>query len=271
MPNSARPPQGDITSFGIAPRPRDAKLIALEVVAILWFGIAPRPRDAKLIMPATLTPDLVWDCPPSKGCQTARVAHPIDVHEFGIAPRPRDAKLCHCVQHDQSSLGLPPVQGMPNSRLKSDCARFLFGIAPRPRDAKLATISASRAIEFGIAPRPRDAKLPATSWMSDTVWDCPPSKGCQTYTLQYLSVGRSLGLPPVQGMPNYRRQVLLGDHGFGIAPRPRDAKLIVRRCRMHRVAFGIAPRPRDAKLSDLMVVSASPVWDCPPSKGCQTE
>jgi hypothetical protein len=57
-------------AFGIAPRPRDSKLVILVTQETPEFGIAPRPRDSKL---------------PAKIVEVA--------DQFGIAPRPRDSKL----------------------------------------------------------------------------------------------------------------------------------------------------------------------------------
>ncbi len=230
-------------------------------------GLGLPPVQGMPNSPADSSGRPIGDCPPSKGCQTNQEL-------WGRAkvwdcPRPRDAKLLTPLEVTAARLGLPPVQGMSNSRrLRQrhravwDCPRprdaklrqkagskvRQFGIAPCPRDAKLVEFITAIKGKFGIAPRPRDAKLqPLLFFGLRSVWDCPSSKGCQTWCL-----------------PRSVRAL-----SFGIAPRPRDAKLFFFIC-LTCFVFGIAPRPRDAKLLRLNVPWHASVWDCPPSKGCQT-
>ncbi len=272
MPNSSHDRRAIAVGLGLPPvqgMPNYA--IGTWTYAVL-FGIAPRPRDAKLASSRIAVHGCVWDCPPSKGCQTSRISTVHRRLQFGIAPRPRDAKLA-------GSAGA--------------CAAW-FGIAPRPRDAKLADAIVHRShASFGIAPRPRDAKLlaarrcaldclglPPVQGMPnyrqclhcarDVVWDCPPSKGCQTMRRAAHRRHGVWDCPPSKGCQTSVGSCARMLDWFGIAPRPRDAKLHDCRARFDRLRLGLPPVQGMPNYDRACRASSRCVWDCPPSKGCQT-
>ena len=80
------------------------------------------------------------------------------------------------------------------------------------------------------------------------VWDCPPSKGCQTAGSTAYDAASGLGLPPVQGMPNC----------FGLLT-----------SRWRRVWD--CPPSKGCQTTGLEYSNMVSVWDCPPSKGCHTQ
>ena len=178
---------------------------------------------------------MVWDCPPSKGWQNHRGERGV-VGGFSTRPDWQDPTVTG--QSNAIVWDCPPSEGWQN------------GIE------RIVT----RACHFG-------------------VWDCPPSKGWQEsqHLFQLRREANRFGiLPPVRGMAESTvtrtARFRLLQRGFGIAPRPRDGRMLARMsrpvCEYSRLGL---PPVRGMAECTAPWQRRIMVWDCPPSEGWQNE